>query len=79
MRFLEVQIKGVYKHYKGGLYIIEDIASYSETGEKLMVYRSVKDGKLYARPYEMFFDEVNQNGQKLRFELQKQDNEEIQG
>jgi len=29
-----VKIKGIYKHYKGDLYIVEDIALHSETLEK---------------------------------------------
>ena len=29
-----------------------------------------EDNKLWCRPYEMFLDEVNKNGQKYRFELQ---------
>lgn len=30
----ELKIKGIYKHYKGDLYIVEDIIYHSETGEK---------------------------------------------
>ena len=68
---MEVKIKGIYKHYKGDLYLVEDIATHSETHEKLVIYRSLYgDRNLWARPYEMFLDEVNKNGQKLRFELQ---------
>lgn len=67
----ELKIKGVYKHYKGDLYIVEDIIYHSETGEKMVAYRALyEDNKLCARPYEMFLDEVNKNGQKYRFELQ---------
>lgn len=28
----ELKIKGIYKHYKGDLYIVEDIIYHSETG-----------------------------------------------
>lgn len=28
------------------------------------------DTKLWCRPYDMFLDEINKNGQKYRFELQ---------
>ena len=67
----EVKIKGIYKHYKGDLYIVEDIAYNSETLEKMVVYRALyEDGKVWVRPYDMFFDEVNKNGQKYRFEIQ---------
>ena len=67
----KVVIHGVYKHYKGDLYIVEDIAYNSETEEKMIVYRALYgDNKLWCRPYDMFFDEVNKNNQKYRFELQ---------
>lgn len=66
----KIEKNKVYKHYKGGLYIILDIATHSETLEKLVIYRALYgDNKLWARPLNMFFDEVNKNGQKYRFEL----------
>jgi len=67
----EVKINGVYKHYKGDYYIVLDVAYHSETLEKMIIYRGLyDDNKLWSRPYDTFFDEVNKNGQKLRFELQ---------
>lgn len=68
---MEVKIKGVYKHFKGDKYIVEDIAINSETLEKMVVYRALYgDNTLYVRPYEMFVEKVNKNGQEYRFELQ---------
>ncbi len=68
---MEVKIKGIYRHYKGDYYIVEDIAINSESLEKVVVYRALyEDNTLWVRPYDMFFDEVNKNGQKYRFELQ---------
>lgn len=68
----EVKIHGIYKHYKGNLYIIEDVAYHSETCERMIIYRALyDDNKLWCRPYDMFLDEVNKNGQKYRFELQE--------
>ena len=67
----EVKIKGIYRHFKGDYYLVEDIAYHSETLEKMIIYRGLYgDNKLWSRPYDTFFDEVNKNGQKLRFELQ---------
>ncbi|MBR3204071.1 DUF1653 domain-containing protein [Candidatus Saccharibacteria bacterium] len=71
------KLKGVYKHFKGNFYILEDIAYHSETNEKMVLYRALyENGKLYCRPYDMFFEEVNHEKypdiqQKYRFELQK--------
>lgn len=69
---MEVKIHGIYKHFKGNLYIVEDIAKHSETMEEMVVYRALyDDSQLYVRPLDMFLEEVNRNGQKYRFELQE--------
>jgi hypothetical protein len=66
-----IKIKGIYKHYKGDLYLVEDIAYDSETEEELVIYRALYgSSKLWARPYSSFIEEVNKNNQKYRFELQ---------
>jgi len=72
----ELKINGIYKHFKGDYYIIEDIARHSETKEKYVVYRGLYgDNELYIRPYDMFLSEVDRQKypnveQKHRFELQ---------
>ena len=73
---MEVKIKGVYKHFKGDYYIVEDIGLFSETMEKCVIYRALYgDNQLYIRPYNMFISEVDHEkypnvSQKYRFELQ---------
>lgn len=67
----EVKINGIYRHFKGDLYLLVDVAFDSETLEKLVVYRALYgEFKLWVRPYDNFFEEVNKNNQKYRFELQ---------
>lgn len=67
----EVKIKGIYRHFKGDLYLVEEIIYNAQTEEKMVAYRALyDDGKLWCRNYENFTEEVNRNGQKYRFELQ---------
>ena len=50
---------GKYIHYKGGLYKVIGTAIHSETGEELVVYKSLSDNKLWVRPKRMFLEKVN--------------------
>ena len=43
---MKVQINGIYRHFKGNYYIVEDIALDSETLEKVVVYRKIKRNKI---------------------------------
>lgn len=72
----ELKIKGIYKHFKGDYYLVEDVAKDSETEKKFVVYRRLYgDSGLWIRPKEMFLSEVDHQKypnvkQKYRFELQ---------
>jgi Uncharacterized protein conserved in bacteria len=51
---------GIYRHFKGKYYLVEDIANHSETGEEMVVYRHLYgDGGLCVRPKAMFLSEVD--------------------
>ena len=73
----KLELNKVYKHFKGDLYIVLDVAINSETDKKMVVYRALyEDCKLYVRDYDMFLSEVDHNKypnvkQKYRFELQE--------
>ena len=72
----ELKIKGIYKHFKGDYYLVEDIVKYSETKEEMVLYRQLYgENTLWVRPKEMFLSEVDHEKypnvtQKYRFELQ---------
>ena len=56
----ELKIKGIYKHFKGDYYLVEDVAFHSETKEEYVVYRRLYgDGGLWIRPKDMFLSEVD--------------------
>ena len=71
----ELVVHGVYRHFKGNKYIVEDVAIDSETNEYLVLYRALYgEGLLYARPMKMFLSPVDTEKypdvkQKWRFEL----------
>jgi len=76
----KVKIKGYYKHFKGKMYMVEDIAKDCETLEDVVVYRALYDNKqLWVRKYSDFISEVDHIKypdvkQKYRFEeLRKED------
>ena len=68
--------KGIYRHFKGNYYLVEDVATNSEDGSEYVVYRALyEDTKLYVRPLNMFLSKVDKYkypdcNQTYRFELQ---------
>lgn len=73
---MEILKNGIYKHFKGDYYIVEDIATNSEDNELYVVYRALYgENKLYIRPLDMFTSKVDKEkypnvSQVYRFELQ---------
>ena len=58
---MEVKIKGIYKHFKGDYYLVEDIALSSDDGvTPYVIYRQLYgDGHLYIRELNDFLGNVN--------------------
>ena len=63
----------IYRHFKGGYYLVHSEATVESTGEPVVVYQSLQDGRVWTRPLSSFIEPVpadkpNPTGQKLRFE-----------
>jgi hypothetical protein len=54
----------IYRHYKGGFYRVIGTATHTETQEELVIYEGI-DGRVWARPRDMFFEEVEVDGKKV--------------
>ena len=68
--------KGIYEHYKGKKYEVLGIVRHSETLEELVLYKALYESEdfgkdaLWARPKEMFFENVIIDGEeKPRFKF----------
>ncbi len=70
----ELRLHGIYRHFKGQYYYVEGLATHSETGEKLVVYRALYGSReLFVRPLAMFLSPVDREkypsaSQQYRFE-----------
>ena len=57
---------GRYRHYKGNEYEVLGVVRHSETLEPLVLYRPLYNHSgLWVRPYAMFFEPVEVNGQLM--------------
>lgn len=72
----EIKIKGIYKHFKGDYYLVEEVGKDSDTQDSVVIYRHLYgDGSVCVRPLDDFLSEVDHNKyptvqQQYRFELQ---------
>lgn len=63
-----------YRHFKGNIYQIRDLAKHTETGEEMVVYQAMYPPfSVWVRPMEMFLEQVDRQkypdaGQQFRFE-----------
>lgn len=57
--FMRIVVKGIYEHYRGNRYLVEDIAANTETGEMMVVYRALYGKRdLYVQTAKRFVERV---------------------
>jgi len=57
--------KGLYQHFKGNYYLVEDVAIHSENQESMVVYRALYGSKdIWVRPLSMFTEVIERDGVK---------------
>jgi hypothetical protein len=62
---VSMELAGVYRHFKGGIYEAIGIARHSETEEELVVYKSPA-GDLWVRPKDMFLGTAVVDGKPVQ-------------
>ena len=62
----ELKVGARYRHFKGGEYELMAVARHSETMEELVIYKSLENGEVWARPKSMF---IGKAGDARRFTL----------
>lgn len=50
--------RGLFQHYKGGLYFVHGVVKHSEQDEELVHYESAETGQEWVRPLAMFTEQV---------------------
>lgn len=74
-----IDIGKIYKHFKGHIYKVINIAIDSETLKKVVVYQNIDNDEVWVRDYDMFNSLVDKKKypsveQKYRFEEVKNGN-----
>jgi len=58
---------GKYRHFKGNLYELIEIAHHSETQEPMAVYRALYGERgLWVRPLDMFLETIERDGKQVQ-------------
>ena len=65
----KLEIGAIYKHYKGTKVKVLGEGFHSETQEPMVIYVHLEDGVTWARPKEMFLENIKVGGKEVeRFE-----------
>jgi len=59
-------IIGKYRHYKGNEYEVLGTGIHTESEERMVIYKALYEPyETWLRPYEMFFETVEVNGEQV--------------
>ncbi len=56
----------LFRHYKGGLYMLQGEAEHSETKEMVILYKGLESGQVWVRPKEMFYGSLVVEGKTVQ-------------
>lgn len=62
------RIGEVYRHYKGGHYVVQHFATHSETREQMIVYLNLDHDSLWVRPLAEWMKPIDGQPTVKRFE-----------
>lgn len=74
MDIKDFKVNCCYRHFKGNLYFVKDIALHTETNEYMVYYKALYGNcESFVRPFNMFIEKVpqgvvNSTNQNYRFE-----------
>lgn len=80
MGYRKIKRGVIYRHFKGGRYLVLDVATHTETYKDCVIYAKLEQngrlGRRWIRPYSMFASEVDHEKypnvtQKYRFEEER--------
>ena len=58
---------GIYRHFKGQFYAVDNVAKHSENDEYYVVYRALYGERgLWVRPLEMFDETIEREGKHMK-------------
>ncbi len=66
MSIAQPKIGEIYRHFKGRMYAIVQIARHSETLELYVVYESLDGNHTWIRPLNMFCEHIEKDGKKIQ-------------
>lgn len=62
-------VNTLYRHFKGGYYLVEKLARNESDGKEVVVYTSVVTGQTFIRPYDEFFTDVSDREDNVTHQL----------